>query len=129
MTRAADHPGEAAGRAGRHAMAIARVRSGGRPCRGPQRKPEYVRKHEGKGNVIEPSRIRVCGPRAWGGETNAEALAGEPSGLGLRNEGVSDDALEDQRQPTPRLEERPETALPRREVVGTNPECALKSKQ
>src|ERR1700758_956399 len=100
MTRAADHPGEAAGRAGRHAMAIARVRSGGRACRGPQRKPEYVRKHEGKGNVIEPSRIRVCGPRAWGGETNADALAGEPSRLGFRNEGVSDDALEDQGQPT-----------------------------
>jgi hypothetical protein len=27
-----------------------------------------------------------------------------------------------------RLEERSEAALPRREVVGTNPECTLKSK-
>ena len=129
MSSAADHPGDAAGRAGWHAMAIAGPFRGPARVDGSKRKPEGVRKHEGKGNVIEPSRIRVCGPRAWGGETNAEALAGEPSGLGLRNEGVSDDALEDQRQPTPRLEERPETALPRREVVGTNPECALKSKQ
>ena len=94
MSSAADHPGDAAGRAGWHAMAIAGPFRGPARVDGSKRKPEGVRKHEGKGNVIEPSRIRASRQRAWGVGTNADALAAEPSRLGLRNEGVYDDVLE-----------------------------------
>ena len=127
MSSAADYPGDAAGRAGWHAIAIAGPFRGPARVGGWKRKPEGVRKHESIGNVDRAIEDPASRQRAWGVGANADALAGEPSRLGLRNEGVSDDALEDQGQPTPRLEKRPETALPRREVVGTNPECALKS--
>jgi hypothetical protein len=93
MTSAADDPGNAAARAGWHAIAIAGPFRGPTRGGGLKRKPECVRKHEGNGNVITPSRIRASRQRAWGVGTNADGLAPEPSRMGLRNEGVPDDAL------------------------------------
>ena len=130
MTSVGDHPGDAAGGADRRAIAIAGPHPGPAAVGGWKGKPEGVRKQEGNGNVIEPSRMGAFRQGAWGVKTEADALLRSSQAMPAGTEKrkcVSPRSSKAKGQLSLRLEPGREARPRRREVLGTNPECALKS--